>query len=189
MKLEIQKSKAINFDEIPIDQIDNTKPFSLNDMMGNAEKEWNLRHTLSGGTLLGKSCQAAVLLAKHPKELQTEAYFFGKHLFLGWQASKDLEIFLTSELPATGKFSLVCAPILFHLESDHSLYDEIKKGLHSIEDIDYAKIHATVRSGPGIDKTKELLNKNNLIATTLLYKFPQNDARRSLESIIMALEN
>lgn len=81
------------------------------------------------------------------------------------------------------------APILFHLEHDHSLYDEIKKGLESIENIDYAKIHETVRSGPGLEKTKELLNKNNLIATTLLYKFPQSDARRSLENIIMALEN
>lgn len=189
MKLEQQKNKAIDFDEIPIDQIDNTKPFSLTDIMGNAEKEWKLRHTLAGGTLLGKSCQAAVLLAKHSEELQREAYFFGKHLYLGWQASTDLETFLSSELPATGKFSLVSAPILFHLEYDHSLYDDIKKGLESIENIDYATIHAKVRSGPGLEKTKELLNKNNLIASTLLQKFPQSDARRSLESLIVALEN
>jgi decaprenyl-diphosphate synthase subunit 2 len=157
--------------------------------MGSAENEWKLRHTLAGGTLLGKSCQAAVLLARHPEELQREAYFFGKHLYLGWQASKDLEIFVSKELPASGKFSLVSAPVLFHLEYDHSLYEDIKKGLDSVDKIDYSKVHEKVRNGPGLEKTKELMNKNNLIATTLLYKFPQSDSRRALENIVMALEN
>lgn len=188
-KLEEQKHNPQKFNQIPVDQIDNLKPLPLHDIMGSAENEWKLRHTLSGATLLGKSCQAAVLLAHHPEELQREAYFFGKHLFLGWQASKDLEIFVSKELPANGKFSLVSAPVLFHLEYDHSLYEEIKKGLDSVDQIDYSKVHEKVRSGPGLEKTKELLNKNNLIATTLLYKFPQSDSRRALENIIMALEN
>lgn len=188
-KLEEQRSNPTSFEEIPVDQIDNTKPFSLRDIMGCAESEWNLRHTLLRGALLGKSCQAALILSHHPEELQKEAYFFGKHLYLGWQASKDLETFLSDELPASGKFSLVSAPILFHLEHDHSLYEEIKKGTESVDNVDYAKVHEIVRAGPGMEKTKELLNKNNLIATTLLYKFPQSEARRALESIILALEN
>lgn len=189
MKQEVQKNNPSDFNQIPVDQIDNTKPFTLHDIMGSAENEWKLRHTLQGGTLVGKSCQGAMMLASHGEELQKEAYFFGKHLYLGWQASKDLEIFMSNELPPSGKFSLVSAPVLYHLEYDHSLYDEIKKGLESIENIDYAKVHKLVRNGPGLLKTKELLNKNNLIATTLLYKFPQSEARRALENIIVALEN
>lgn len=188
MKLEEQKNNPLSFDEMPVDHVDNTKPFSIRDIMGSAENEWKLRHTLTRGAMLGKSCQAALMLAGHSDELQKEAYFFGKHLFLGWQAGNDLETFLSAQLPPNGKFSLVSAPILFHLEYDHSLYDEIKKGFESIDDIDYAKVHEIVRNGPGIEKTKELLNKNNLIATTLLYKFPQSEARRALENIIMALE-
>lgn len=188
-KLEEQKQNPKKFSQIPVDQIDNLKPLALHDIMGSAENEWKLRHTLAGGTLLGKSCQAAVLLARHPEELQREAYFFGKHLYLGWQASKDLETFISKELPANGKFSLVSAPVLFHLEHDHSLYDYIKKGLDSVDKIDYSLVHEKVRNGPGLEKTKELMNKNNLIATTLLYKFPQSDSRRALENIIMALEN
>lgn len=188
-KLEQQKNNPLSFDEIPTDQIDNAKPFDLKDIMGSAENEWKLRETLAGGTLLGKSCQAALMLSKHSNELQKEAYFFGKHLYLGWRACKDLETFISSELPASGQFSLVTAPVLFHLEYDHSLYEEIKKGLDTVENVDYAKIYKKVRNGPGIEKTKELLNKNNLIAKTLLYKFPQSSARRALENIIVALEN
>lgn len=188
-KLEARKNNPLDFNEIPMDQIDNLKPFSLKDIMGTAENEWKLRHTLGGGTMIGKACQATIVLAKHNEELQKEAYFFGKHLYLTWQASKDLEIFTTNELPLSGKFSLVSAPVLYHLEHDHSLYDEIKKGLESIENIDYAKVHEIVRNGPGLEKTKELVNKNNLIATTLLYKFPQSEARNALEGMITALDN
>jgi decaprenyl-diphosphate synthase subunit 2 len=156
-------------------------------IMGSAEDEWKLRETLGGATSLGKSCQAALMLSKHSKELQKEVYFFGKHLYLGWKASKDLELFASQEAPA--RFSLTTAPVLFHLEYDHSLYDEIKKGLDTVDNVDYAKIYEKVRNGPGLEKTRELLNKNNLIAKTLLYKFPQSRARTALENIILALED
>ncbi|CRK95972.1 CLUMA_CG009413, isoform A [Clunio marinus] len=188
-KLEEQKNNPVGFDEIPTDQIDNLKPFSLRDIMGTAENEWKLRNTLTTGSLLGKSCQGALMLANHPEELQKEAYFFGKHLFLGYQASKEFDMFMTEELPPSGRFNLVSAPVLFHLEADHSLYNEIKKGSESIDNIDYEKVHEIVRNGPGLDKTKELMNKNNLIATTLLYKFPESDARRALENIVLASEH
>lgn len=188
-KIEEQMKNPELFNKIPTDQIDNMTMFDHHDIFGSAENEWKLRHTLKVGTLLGKSCQCAMLLANHPEELQKEAYFFGKHLYLGWQASKDLEVFVSNDLPLDGKFSLVSAPILYHLEHDHTLYDEIRPGLDSVDNVNYSKIHEIVRNGPGMDKTKELLNKNNLIATTLLYKFPQSEARRALESIIIALEN
>lgn len=187
-KLEEQKNNPLSFDEIPTDQIDNSKPFDLKAIMGSAEDEWKLRETLAGGTSLGKGCQAALMLSKHSKELQKEIYFFGKHLYLGYKASQDLELFAPTESPAGG-FSLVTAPVLFHLEYDHSLFDEIKKGSESVEKVDYEKIYEKVRNGPGIEKTKELLNKNNLIAKTLLYKFPQSSARNALENLILALEN
>ncbi|KAG5677320.1 hypothetical protein PVAND_007089 [Polypedilum vanderplanki] len=187
-KLEMQKLNPELFEEVSIDQIDNTLPFKLHDVMGTAEQEWRLRHTLAGGTLLGKSCQAALILAKHNEEKQKEIYFMGKHMYLGYRAAKDLSIFRSEELPANGKFSLVSAPVLYHIEEDPSLYDEIKKGLDTIENIDFAKIHKIVRNGPGMDKTKELLNKNNLIAFTLLHKFPKSDSQRAIENLILSLE-
>lgn len=188
-KLEEQRKNPALFEEISTDQIDNTLPFKLHDVMGTAEQEWRLRQTLAGGTLLGKSCQASLILAKHGEELQKEVYFMGKHMYLGYQAAKELKLFKSKNLPASGKFSLVSAPILFHLEHDPEFYEEFKKGIESVDNVDFKKIHQIVRNGPGIERTKELLNKNNLIAFTLLHKFPKSDSQRAIENLILALEH
>jgi decaprenyl-diphosphate synthase subunit 2 len=173
--------------EVQVDEIDNKQPFSLRGIMGSPETEWTLRHTLSTGTLLGKSCQSALMLAKQPEELQRQAYFFGKHLALAWQASLDLEPYKT-ELPLGDKLSLISAPILYHLEYDSSLYDEIKKGMESVDDVNYYKIHKLVSQGPGIERTKELQSKHTLASMTELYKYPNSDARVALEKIILAMQ-
>lgn len=170
-----------------VDEIDNKLPFNLNSMMGSPENEWTLRHTLANGTLLGKSCQSALLLAKQGEDSQRHAYFFGKHLALAWQASIDLEPYKT-ELQLGRKLSLVSAPILFHLEHDPLLYNEIKKGSETIDDVNFYKIHKEISKGPGIKKTRELQSKNTLLAMTELYKFPSSDARNALENIILAMQ-
>lgn len=189
MKLDEQRNNPKLFEEISTDQIDNTLPFKLHDVMGTAEQEWKLRHTLAGGTLLGKSCQAAMILAKHDEDIQKELYFMGKHMYLGYRAARDLKIFKSKKIPDCGKFSLVSAPVLFHLEHEPELYEEIKKGLDTIENINFEKIHKIVRNGPGIKKTKELLSKNNLIAFTLLHKFPKSESQQAIENLILALEH
>lgn len=189
-KRDEQKNNEICMvDELPIDHIDNRKPFSLKDVMGSPENEWTLRHTLAEGTLLGKSCQSALLLAKQPEDLQKQAYFFGKHLSLAWQACMDLEPFRLQELPYDAKLSLISAPVLFHLEFDPSLYDEIEKGSESVTNINYHKLHKTILEGPGIERTKELQSKHTFHAMTELYKFQPSDARTALENIIMAMQD
>jgi decaprenyl-diphosphate synthase subunit 2 len=185
-KLEEQKNNTI--DEVSIDRIDNKMPFSLKDVMGSPEDEWTLRHTLAEGTLLGKSCQSAMLLAKQSEDLQKHAYFFGKHLSLAWQACMDLEPFRLKELPHDTMLNLISAPVLFHLEFDPSIYDEIKKGSESVSDINHQKLHREILDGPGIEKTKELQSKHSMHAMTELFKFPPSDARTALENIIMAMQ-
>lgn len=185
-KLEEQKNSVY---EIPTDRVDNLKPFNLKDVMGSPENEWTLRHTLAEGTLLGKSCQSAMLLAKQPEDLQKQAYFFGKHLSLAWQACIDLEPFRLQELPNDTKLSLISAPVLFHLEFDPLVYEEIRKGSESVNNINYQKLHEAILDGPGIEKTKELQSKHTLHAMTELYKFPPSDARTALENIIMAMQD
>lgn len=48
---------------------------------------WEEQTFLSHGALLAKSCQAAMELAKHDKELQRLAYQYGKNLSLGHKVS------------------------------------------------------------------------------------------------------
>lgn len=38
-------------------------------------------------------------------------------------------------------FSLVSAPVLFHLEHDSSLYQLIQVGTENVNDVDYAKVY------------------------------------------------
>lgn len=187
IKNEERRKLSSTSSEVQVDEIDNREPFNLRDVWGSPESEWTLRHTLANGTLLGKSCQSALLLAKQKEEQQKQAYFFGKHLALAWQASIDLEPYKT-ELPLGHKLSLVSAPVLFHLEFDPSLYAEIKKGSETVDDVNFYKIHKEVSRGPGLERTKELQSKHTLLAMTELYKFPKSDARSALEKIILAMQ-
>lgn len=186
--LDVPKNQD-TIEETQVDRIDNRKPFNLKDVLGSPEDEWTLRHTLAEGTLLGKSCQSALLLAKQPEEQQRQAYFFGKHLSLAWQACIDLEPFRLQELPMDAKLSLISAPVLFHLEYDPSIYEEIEKGIESVSNINYQRLHRAILDGPGIELTKELQSKHTLHAMTELYKFSPSDARTALENIIMAMQD
>lgn len=171
-----------------LDEIYCTKGINMLQILGHPESEWSFRHTLSSGSLLGKSCQGTLKLAGQSEALQKQGYLFGKHLALAWQASMDLEPFRMSELPHGASFSLIGAPILFHLAYDPSLYEEIKKGRRSVEDINYSRIHEIVMMGPGIEKTKELQRKHSQSAMTVLDEFPPSDARTALQNIILAMQ-
>lgn len=185
-----EEQGRIHVDEwVDSDDIDNLQPLRVKDVMGNPEKEWALRHILSAGSLLGKSCQGALKLAGHPDALQKQGYLFGKHLALAWQACLDLEPFQSSTLPLGGSFSLVCAPILFHLEYDESIYTEIEKGKISVDNIDYQKIHNAIIKGPGVDKTRKLQRKHSLAAMKVLNELPPTEARTALQNIIFAMQD
>lgn len=175
-------------DPKPLDDFDNTRDIDMSLILGHPEREWNFRHTLSSGTLLGKSCQGTLKLAGQSEALQKHGYTFGKHLALAYQASMDLEPFKLQELPLTATFSLVSAPVLFHLDYDPSLYEEIRRGKKSVTKIDFRKLHKIIAHGPGIDETKELQRKHGQIAMDVLSEFPDCDARTALQNIILAMQ-
>ncbi|XP_075160510.1 decaprenyl diphosphate synthase subunit 2 [Haematobia irritans] len=175
--------------DIDYDADDVLKPMDISKFMGNPEKEWEARNMLNVGSLLGKSCLASLQLAEQSEELQKKAYLFGKHLSLAWQACLDAEPFQLATLPYDASFSLVSAPVLFHLEYDPKLYDEIEKGKVCVDNVDYAKIHQAILQGPGLEKTKELQRKHTTAALHVLESFPNNDARTALENIILAMQD
>lgn len=161
----------------------------MSHILGHPEREWSYRHTLSSGSLLGKSCQGTLKLAGHSLNLQKKGYLFGKHLALAWQASMDLEPFLMADFPHGSTFSLTSAPILYHLDFDDSLYNEIKRGKFSVENIDYVKVHKIVREGPGIEMTQDLQRKHSKSAMMVLDDFPDSNARNALQNIIFAMQS
>uniref|UniRef100_A0A1A9X0N0 Decaprenyl-diphosphate synthase subunit 2 n=1 Tax=Glossina brevipalpis TaxID=37001 RepID=A0A1A9X0N0_9MUSC len=174
---------------VDFDESDCARPLNINKVMGIPEKEWECRNILNAGSLLGKSCKATLKLAGQSEEMQRQAFLFGKHLSLAWQASLDAEPFQSATLPMDCTFSLVSAPVLFHLEYDPSIYDEIEKGKISVENVDYMKIHKAVLQGPALEKTKELQRKHTTAAMQVLENFPPTDARTALENIILAMQD
>ncbi|XP_017766217.1 PREDICTED: decaprenyl-diphosphate synthase subunit 2 [Eufriesea mexicana] len=150
-----------------------------------AVEEWTLRNVLSAGALLGKSCKGTLKLAGHSNEIQEQGYNFGKHLALAWQACLDLGPFITKDQNVT--FSLCSAPIMFHIEHDPSILAEINKGLESVNNVDYVKVHKIIMMGPGVELTKQLQKRHSQRAMEVLSVFEKSDARTALYNIIAAM--
>lgn len=138
---------------------------------------------------IGKSCQGALKLAGLPESTQKLGFHFGKHLVLAWQACLDLEPFLQTTIPDNQTFSLVSAPVLYHLEYDPNAYELIKKGYVSVENVDYKTLHSEILKGPSVDKTQILQRKHSQAAMNVLQKFPPSDARTALENILHAMQD
>ena len=167
--------------------VPNAKPSSLENFVGDPEKEWAYHHVLSAGTLLGKGCQGAMMLAGQPRPMQQQGYLFGKHLALAWQAYIDMEPY--KEEHDGNHFSLISAPLLYHLAHDPKSYELISKGCISVENIDYAELHRQVRNGPGLEKTKNLQRKHSLAAMAIINKLPPSNAQEALQNIILAMQD
>ncbi|XP_021187989.3 all trans-polyprenyl-diphosphate synthase PDSS2 [Helicoverpa armigera] len=163
-----------------------TDPLPMGGVIGCAGREWSARHVLAAGALLGKSCSAALKLAGHNQELQTQGYLFGCHLALAWQAFLDLEAFTGPE-PAS--FSLVGAPLAFTLQARPELYEYIEAGRKSVHDVDYHALYEAVLSGPGIEETLRLQRSHTSRAVRVLDSFPACDARTALANIIVAMHH
>lgn len=171
-------------EEIAVPDEFGTAPLDVRDVLGNARAEWTLRNVLGGGSLLAKSCQGAMLLAGHGEELQRKGYLFGKHLALAWHAAFELEQFKENK---SGAFSLVSAPMLFHLQHDPELYADVEKGRGSVANVDYDKLRSLVVKGPGIEQTRVLQREHCENALKILDAFPVQDAQDALKNIIIGL--
>lgn len=160
-------------------------PLDTNYCIGNPVREWTMRNVLSGGSLLGRGCESALHLAGHDQNLQTQGYLFGCHTALAWRATTDINIFT---FPNSSTFSLVCAPVLFALHHDPSLYELIKPGFNDLESVDFEKIRKIVKEGSALDNTVRLLNEHSEAALKCLENFPNSDATRALRNIVEAMQ-
>lgn len=167
--------------------LDNLKPIDKTSVMGHPEAEWEMRHLLSSASLLGKSCQGAMILAGHSNAVQRSGYEFGRHLALAWQARLDVEPFLTDNIAVGTTFSLVSAPVIYHLEHAPHCYANIQKGCITVENVDFVTLHREIRAGPAVQATRKLQRKHTLRAMKCLNTFAPSDARTALQNIILSM--
>ncbi|CAH1983723.1 unnamed protein product [Acanthoscelides obtectus] len=156
----------------------------VSDALGNAKAEWTLRHLLDGASLLAKCCQGTLMLAEHPESFQRLGYLLGRNIALAWQAHNDILTFSPSK---TGPFSLICAPLLFHLQQYPEYHEKIMEQV-KCGTLDYDKVRDVVRQGSGIEKTMELQQELAQNALDVLDEFPVTDVRLALKNIINSMK-
>lgn len=172
--------------EYKISSKNNIEPFIISDALGDARAEWTLRNVLNNAGLLGKSCQGTLMIGGHSAEMQERGYLFGKHLALATQACLDRKPFSFNN---TEPFSLVSAPVTFHLQHDPSLYIEIERGMDDVQNINFEKIRQEVIKGPGLEKTKQLQIEHSNAALDVLQYLPPSESRSALTNIIVAMQD
>ncbi|XP_053613866.1 all trans-polyprenyl-diphosphate synthase PDSS2-like [Plodia interpunctella] len=161
-----------------------TLPLDVMDTLGSPIREWTLRTLYSGGTLLGRGCQGAMLLGDQGLQEQENAYLFGCHLCLAWQAATDLQK-LTSDNKEP--FSLVSAPVLFALNENPDLYYVIEKGRLNVSDVDCDELKDKVLQTNAVEKTKELYYEHVSKAESHIEKFGNSQAITTIKQLIKTL--
>ncbi|XP_072397645.1 all trans-polyprenyl-diphosphate synthase PDSS2-like [Diabrotica undecimpunctata] len=155
----------------------------LSEVLGNAKAEWTLRHLLDGASLLGKCCQAALMLADHSETLKKSAYIFGRNIALALQIKKDILQISTSQ---TGPFSLINAPLMYHLQECPDLYVDLMKEVDN-DNINYDRIRNVVSRSKGTTKALELQAEFVVNGKAALNEFSDNNAKNALVKILEAM--
>jgi decaprenyl-diphosphate synthase subunit 2 len=174
--------------DLNLSEIELTKSFDPWKILGHPEREWTYRTALNHGSTLGYCCRGALKIANVPQPYLDQSYKFGRNFAMTLQAFTELETFRRHGIGEDEKFSLVSAPMLFSLEHDPSIYDEIKKGEITISNVNYSKLHQLVRNGRGIEKTKELIKIHSKKALEALECFKNTDAKESLRNLVFSME-
>nr|XP_020477637.1 decaprenyl-diphosphate synthase subunit 2 [Monopterus albus] len=142
---------------------------------------WEEQMFLSHGALLAKSCQAAMELAKHNKEMQMLAYKYGKHLSLSHKVSLS-DLLTKHHLPQKLGFGGSLRN-LGHLADIHSLFSLLNKAKTSRNQLDYSKLLAAVKSEKGVSSAVDLCCYHSNKALEAIQAFPSSEARSALENI------
>ncbi|XP_032521495.2 all trans-polyprenyl-diphosphate synthase PDSS2-like [Danaus plexippus] len=157
-----------------------TAPLNNSNVLGSPKEEWMIRTLYNGGTLFGRGCEGAVLLAGKSAAEQKQAYLFGCHLCLAWQAASELQKFSsTSKEPV----SLVSAPFLFAINENPELYDMVKD-VHKIPSLDFEDIKAKVAETNAIERTKLLYSDNASKAIRYINMFGNNESVDAIKRFI-----
>ncbi|KAM9842027.1 all trans-polyprenyl-diphosphate synthase PDSS2 isoform 1-T1 [Aulostomus maculatus] len=146
---------------------------------------WEEQTFLSHGSLLAKSCQAAMELAHHDKKSQRLAYKYGKHLSLSHKLNSDLQPFVKSSAGESVSFSFSSAPVVFHRQivGQERWHQQLHQATTLRNQLDYSKLLAAVKSEKGVSSAVDLCCYHGNKALEAIQAFPSSEARSALENI------
>lgn len=158
-----------------------TNSISVDKVIGTPITEWTARTVFNGVSLLGRGCQASMVLSKNSRDFQNCAYFFGCHVGLAWQAATELQQ-LTSK--SKEQFCLASAPVLFALEDNPDLYKVIDQAKNDVKDVDYEDLKFNILKTDAVDKTKKLYKDHAEKATAYIESMGQNESVDMIKKLI-----
>ncbi|XP_045782793.1 all trans-polyprenyl-diphosphate synthase PDSS2-like [Maniola jurtina] len=170
------KPKVVNDDNITFE----TNCIEANDVLGKSRKEWTARTVFNGVSLLGRGCQASMLLGKQNRETQNFAYQFGCHVGLAWQAAAELQKLTDNK----GQFCLTSAPVLYALEGNPDLYKIIEQARNDVKDVDYEDLKFNILKTDAVDKTKMLYEDHAKKAMAYIDNIGQNESVDMIKKLI-----
>lgn len=175
--------KPVNKNSDPYTICSDTLPLEVLNTLGSPIREWTLRTMYNGGSLFGRGCQGAVLLSGLGLEEQENAYKFGSHLCLAWQAATELQK-ITSHNKET--FSLISAPVLFALNENPELYSEIDN-ISNISEIDFDELRSDILKTDAAERTRLLYLANADKARVYVDTFGHSEPIDTIKRLIKTL--
>ncbi|XP_013183556.1 all trans-polyprenyl-diphosphate synthase PDSS2 [Amyelois transitella] len=158
-----------------------TNSITVEEVIGKPKTEWTARTVFNGVSLLGRGCQASMVLNKQSREMQNLAYYFGCHVGLAWQAATELQQ-LTSETKE--QFCLASAPVLFALEGNPDLYKIIDQAKNDVKDVDYEDLKFNILKTDAVDRTKKLYEDHAKKATAYIDSVGDNESIDMIKKLI-----
>ncbi|CAH2238019.1 jg10341 [Pararge aegeria aegeria] len=170
------KPRAFEDDDITFE----TNAIETDDVLGKPRKEWTARTVYNGVSLLGRGCQASMLLGRQNRETQNYAYHFGCHVGLAWQAAAELQKFNENK----DQFCLTSAPVLYALERNPDLYKIIEQAKNDVNDVDYEDLKFNILKTDAVDKTKMLYEDHAKKAMNYIDDIGQNESVDMIKKLI-----
>lgn len=175
--------KPVSKNSDPYTICSDTLPLEVVNTLGSPIREWTLRTMYNGGTLFGRGCQGAVLLSGLGLEEQGNAYKFGSHLCLAWQAATELHKITSNNRE---NFSLTSAPVLFALNDNPKLYTMIDN-ISDVSEIDFDEFKSDILKTDAVRRTRMLYLENADKAWAYADTFGDSESIDTIKRLIKTL--
>ncbi len=153
---------------------------------------WLEKNFLLSACLPAFGCKSVLKLAAADEGLQTAAYQFGQNLGYFLKAHQEINWYLNPRANSRDYLDFCALPVVMHsVETGEPLEHLALTGGEQqgpkLPKYDYSALHQLVRSGPGLVKSKTVLEMFRANAFTNLNHFPDSAARDCLKKLLSAI--
>lgn len=148
--------------------------------------DWQKQTYLSSGSLIAKSCQAALLLADHPKPLQDHVFEFGKQIAFAHKVNQELQPIISSHDDGNFDLTITSLPAILYIK-DYCQDDHAQIHLTG-EPVSTKKLLEILRPNKAVIlESRHLCNEFGQKALKSLSFFENSEAKDALKNIVKAV--